>query len=283
MSDEPPSSLKQPEKSWLRKLLDTFTTEPTSRAELLAIIKEAAERNLFDQEALHIIEGALEVSDQRVHDILVPRSKMVVVRIEETPEQFLPRIIESGHSRFPVIEESTDNVRGILLAKDLLPLVLGGKEEFCLENVIRPANIIPESKRLNILLREFRENRYHMAMVLDEYGGISGLVTIEDILEEIVGEIEDETDEEDHDTDIRKLDENAFVVRALTAVEDFNEYFSAGFPEDEFDTIGGVVLNAFGHLAKRNESVTIDGYSFTVLYSDSRKLHLLRVSPPQEA
>ncbi|MBB3169207.1 HlyC/CorC family transporter [Simiduia aestuariiviva] len=282
MSDEPPSSQKQSEKSWLRKLLNTFTNEPTSRAELLTIIKEAAERNLFDQEALHIIEGALEVSDQRVHDILVPRSKMVVVRIEETPEQFLPRIIESGHSRFPVIEESTDNVRGILLAKDLLPLVLGGKDEFSLETIIRPANVIPESKRLNILLREFRENRYHMAMVLDEYGGISGLVTIEDILEEIVGEIEDETDEEDHDTDIRKLEHNAFVVRALTPVDDFNAYFNSGFPEDEFDTIGGVVLNAFGHLAKRNESVTIDGYSFTVLYSDSRKLHLLRVTPPEE-
>lgn len=282
MSDEPPSSQKQSEKSWLRKLLDTFTAEPTSRAELLTIIKEAAERNLFDQEALHIIEGALEVSDQRVHDILVPRSKMVVVRIEETPEQFLPRIIESGHSRFPVIEESTDNVRGILLAKDLLPLVLGGKEDFSLESIIRPANVIPESKRLNILLREFRENRYHMAMVLDEYGGISGLVTIEDILEEIVGEIEDETDEEDHDLDIRKLENNVYVVKALTTVEDFNEHFSSGFPEDEFDTIGGVVLNAFGHLAKRNETVTINGYSFTVLYSDSRKLHLLRVSTPQD-
>lgn len=280
MSDEPPSSRPQ-EKSWLRRLLDSFSQEPTSRAELLTIIKEAADRNLFDQEALHIIEGALEVSDQRVHDILVPRSQMVVVRIEETPEQFLPRIIESGHSRFPVIEESTDNVRGILLAKDLLPLILGGKEDFCLEKVIRPANIIPESKRLNLLLREFRENRYHMAMVLDEYGGISGLVTIEDILEEIVGEIEDETDEEETDLDIRKLDNNVYVVKALTPVEDFNEYFSAGFAEDDFDTIGGVVLNAFGHLAKRNESVTIAGYQFTVLYSDSRKLHLLRVTAPE--
>ena len=282
MSDEPPSSQKQQDKSWLRKLMSSFSTEPTSRAELLTIIKEAAERNLFDQEALHIIEGALEVSDQRVHDILVPRSKMVVVRIEETPEQFLPRIIESGHSRFPVIEESTDNVRGILLAKDLLPLVLKGKENFSLEQIIRPANVIPESKRLNILLREFRENRYHMAMVLDEYGGISGLVTIEDILEEIVGEIEDETDEEDTDSDIRKVENNVFIVKALTPVDDFNEFFSCGFPEDDFDTIGGVVLNAFGHLAKRNESVTIEGYTFTVLYSDSRKLHLLRVSTPQE-
>lgn len=280
MSEEPPSSHRPPEKSWLSKLLNTFSTEPQSREELLQIIREAADRKLLDQEVFNIIEGALDVSDQRVHDILVPRSKMVVVRIEETPEQFLPRIIESGHSRFPVIEESTDNVRGILLAKDLLPLVLGGKENFSLEDVIRPANVIPESKRLNILLREFRENRYHMAMVLDEYGGISGLVTIEDILEEIVGEIEDETDDEDTDSDIRKLDENTFVVKALIPVEDFNEYFSSGFPEDEFDTIGGIVLNAFGHLAKRNESVEVDGYTFTVLYAENRKLHLFRVNPP---
>lgn len=280
MSDEPPSSRPQ-EKSWLRKLLDNFNNEPSSREELLAIIKEAASRNLFDQEALHIIEGALEVSDQRVHDILIPRSKMVTVRVDESPEEYLPRIIDSGHSRFPVIGDNTEDVRGILLAKDLLPLILGGKEEFSLESIIRPANVIPESKRLNILLREFRENRYHMALVLDEYGGISGLVTIEDILEEIVGEIEDETDEEDNDSDIRKLENNVYVVKAQTPIEDFNEFFNSGFSEDDFDTIGGVVLSGFGHLAKRNESVTIDGYEFTVLYADSRKLHLLRVSAPQ--
>ncbi len=182
------SSSRCPEKSWLDKLLHAFSGEPKSREELLEVIKEAADNQLLDQEALGIIEGAMDVSQQQVREILVPRSQMVVVKIDDDAADFLPQIIDSGHSRFPVIGSSADDIRGILLAKDLMPYILDGLDNFRLENVIRPANIIPESKRLNILLREFRENRYHMALVIDEYGGISGLITIEDILEEIVGE-----------------------------------------------------------------------------------------------
>ncbi|MGQ9425802.1 HlyC/CorC family transporter [Gilvimarinus sp. F26214L] len=266
------------ERSWLTKFLDGFNAEPKSREELLDIIQEAAANKLLDQEALSIIEGALEVADRQVREIMIPRSQMVVVKMDQQPEEFLPMVIESGHSRFPVIGESMDDVKGILLAKDLLQLIVSGTENFKLANVIRPANIIPESKRLNILLREFRENRYHMAMVIDEYGGISGLVTIEDILEEIVGDIEDETDEDIDDTFIRAVSDNEYVVKALTPIEDFNDYFETGFSDEEFDTIGGIVTKAFGHLPLRNETAEVDGFQFRVLYSDNRQIHLLRVS-----
>lgn len=265
------------EKSWLERMLSGFSSEPKSRDELLEIIKEAASNQLLDQEALSIIEGALDVADQQVREILIPRSQMVVVKIDQEPKDFLPIVIESGHSRFPVIGDSIDDVKGILLAKDLINLLVNGTEDFILGNIIRPANIIPESKRLNILLREFRENRYHMAMVIDEYGGISGLVTIEDILEEIVGEIEDETDEDTQDSFIRAVSETEFVVKALTPIEDFNEYFSAGFSDEEFDTVGGIVIKSFGHLPLRNETTEIDNFQFRVLYSDNRQIHLLRV------
>jgi magnesium and cobalt transporter len=275
------SSSRCPEKSWLDKLLHAFSGEPKSREELLEVIKEAADNQLLDQEALGIIEGAMDVSQQQVREILVPRSQMVVVKIDDDAADFLPQIIDSGHSRFPVIGDSADDIRGILLAKDLMPYVLDGLDNFRLENVIRPANIIPESKRLNILLREFRENRYHMALVIDEYGGISGLITIEDILEEIVGEIEDETDEEGQDAYIRKVSDNEYVIKALTPIEDFNEYFSSGFSDEEFDTVGGLLMQSFGHLPSRNETTDLDGFLFQVLYSDNRQIHLLRLTPPE--
>ncbi|MBN8430873.1 CBS domain-containing protein [Microbulbifer salipaludis] len=259
-------------------MLGAFSQEPKSRDELLDIIKDAAENKVVDAEALSIIEGALDVSSQQVREIMIPRSQMVVVSIEDSPKDFLPKIIESGHSRFPVVGESIDDIRGILLAKDLLPLVLKGVDEFRLEDHIRPANIIPESKRLNILLREFRENRYHMAVVIDEYGGVSGVVTIEDILEEIVGEIEDETDEEEADSFIRKVSDNDFVVKALTPIEDFNEYFGCEFSDEEFDTIGGLIMQSFGHLPGRDEMTKLGEFKFRVLYADNRQIHLLRVS-----
>lgn len=280
-SDFAGSSPRCPEKSWLDKLLHAFSGEPKSREELLEVIKEAADNQLLDQEALGIIEGAMDVSQQQVREILVPRSQMVVVKIDDDAADFLPQIIASGHSRFPVIGDSADDIRGILLAKDLMPYVLDGLDNFRLENVIRPANIIPESKRLNILLREFRENRYHMAMVIDEYGGISGLITIEDILEEIVGEIEDETDEEGQDAYIRKVSDSEYVIKALTPIDEFNEYFTSGFSSEEFDTIGGLLMQSFGHLPTRNESTNLDGYRFQVLYSDNRQIHLLRLTPPE--
>lgn len=285
MTDDPSSSSPEKsstqEKSWLDKLLHSFSAEPKSREELLEVIKEAAENKLLDQEALGIIEGALDVASQQVREVMIPRSQMVVIKLDEAPEEFLPKVIESGHSRFPVIGESVDDIRGILLAKDLLPLVLGGVENFRLENIIRQANVIPEAKRLNILLREFREQRYHMALVIDEYGSISGLVTIEDVLEEIVGEIEDETDEEGEDAFIRKVSESDFIIKALTPIEDFNEHFSVGLPDEEFDTIGGLLMQTFGHLPKRNESCSLGGFDFRVLYADNRQIHLLRASPAQ--
>lgn len=280
MSEEPPSSNESESsesRSWIGRLFSGFAPEPKSREELLDIIKGAVENKVVDLEALSIIEGALDVAKQQVREIMVPRSQMVVIKEMETPEEFLPKVIESGHSRFPVIGETADDVKGILLAKDLLPLILNGSSNFSFDDVLRTANIIPESKRLNILLKEFREKRYHMAIVIDEYGGISGLVTIEDILEEIVGEIEDETDEDERDF-IRKVAENDYILKSLTPIEDFNHYFKAKLSNDEFDTVGGLVLQAFGHMPSRNESVEVENYKFRVLYSDSRKIHLLRVA-----
>ncbi len=278
MSDEPPSSNQ--DKSWLERLVSSFSSEPQSQEELLDIIRDAAANKLLDQEALSIIQGALGVSDLHAREIMIPRSQMVTVNVDETPESFLPKVIESGHSRFPVMGENSDDVKGILLAKDLLPLILKGHEDFTLESVIRPANIIPESKRLNILLREFRENRYHMALVIDEYGGISGLITIEDILEEIVGDISDETDDDHDDVYIRKVTDDDYIIKALTPIEDFNDYFKTKFSDEEFDTIGGLVMQAFGHLPQRNETTNLENFEFRVLYSDNRQIHLLRLSPP---
>lgn len=284
MSDDPSSSYSSSnrinERSWLDKLIHAFSGEPKSRQELLDIIREAADNKVVDPEELDIIQGALDVADQQVRDIQIPRSQMVVININDKPEDFLNTVIESAHSRFPVVGDSTDDIRGILLAKDLLPLILGGTDEFALKDIIRPATVIPESKRLNVLLREFREDRYHMAMVIDEYGGISGLITIEDILEEIVGEIEDETDDEEGDGFIRKVSNDEYIIKALTPVEDFNEYFGASFSEDDSVTMGGILVRAFGHLPKRNEVTEINGYQFRVLYADNRQLHLLRLTTP---
>ena len=285
MNDEPPSSISwnksSDHKSWLDKVLATFSNEPQSKEELLDIISDAAAKQLLDQEALGIIQGALDVSGIQAREIMVPRSQIISVGYQEAPEAFLPKIIESGHSRFPVIGENSDDIRGILLAKDLLPLILKGHENFTLDSIIRTATIIPESKRLNILLREFRANRYHMALVIDEYGGISGLITIEDVLEEIVGEISDETDDNQDDIFIRKVDDKDYIVKALTPIEDFNAYFSGKLNDDDFDTIGGLVMKAFGHLPQRNEVTQLDHFTFRVLYADNRQVHLLRLTLPE--
>jgi magnesium and cobalt transporter len=289
MSEDPSSSHsaansgRSNERSWLDRLLQSFSnSEPKSQEELLQIIKEAAKNHVLDPEALEIIEGALGVSHLQVREIMVPRSQMVVIKCDEKPREFLPKVIESGHSRFPVIGESMDEVKGILLAKDLLPLILEPREGLDLAEILRPANIIPESKRLNVLLKEFRENRYHMALVIDEYGGVSGLVTIEDILEEIVGEIEDETDDDEEDF-IRQVAEREFILKALTPIEDFNEYFNASFSDDEFDTIGGILTHAFGHMPTRNEVVELEGLTFRVLYADNRQIHLVRLTIPESS
>lgn len=265
-------------KSWLEKLAQAFAQEPKTRQELFELLREANRNKLLDNDALAIVEGAIQIADLQVRDIMIPRSQMISIKACQTPEEFLPAIIDAAHSRYPVIGENNDEVLGILLAKDLLPLILKKPGKFDLRSMLRPCNFVPESKRLNVLLKEFRANHNHMAVVIDEYGGVAGLVTIEDVLEQIVGDIEDEHDVEE-DSYIRPLPTGDYIVKALTPVDDFNDFFNSGFSEDEFDTIGGVVMSAFGHLPKRNEIIEVDRMRFRVLNADSRRLHLLRITP----
>ncbi|HAB91212.1 MAG: HlyC/CorC family transporter [Thiopseudomonas sp.] len=265
-------------KSWLEKLAQAFAQEPKTRKELFELLREANRNKLLDNDALAIVEGAIQIADLQVRDIMIPRSQMISIKACQTPEEFLPAIIDAAHSRYPVIGENNDEVLGILLAKDLLPLILKKPGKFDLRSMLRPCNFVPESKRLNVLLKEFRANHNHMAVVIDEYGGVAGLVTIEDVLEQIVGDIEDEHDVEE-DSYIRPLPTGDYIVKALTPVDDFNDFFNSGFSEDEFDTIGGVVMSAFGHLPKRNEIIEVDRMRFRVLNADSRRLHLLRITP----
>ncbi|SDS59213.1 magnesium and cobalt transporter [Halopseudomonas litoralis] len=265
-------------KSWLERLTQAFVQEPRNRQELLELLREAQQNEVLDIEALAIIEGALQVADMQVRDIMIPRSQMTTIKASHTPREFLPSVIEAAHSRFPVIGESIDDVLGILLAKDLLPLLLeGNTERFDIKDLLRPATCVPESKRLNVLLKEFRSTHNHMAIVIDEYGGVSGLITIEDVLEQIVGDIEDEHDIDDEDY-IKPLPSGDYLIKGLTPIEDFNEQFDTGFSDEEFDTFGGLVMNAFGHLPKRNEIVELDGFRVRILNADSRRVHLLRVS-----
>jgi magnesium and cobalt transporter len=263
---------------WFRRLVGGG--EPRDRAELAEELREAGRRGLIDADALAMIEGVLEVADLQVRDIMVPRSQMVVLNRDDPPETLLPAIVESGHSRFPVIGEDRDQVVGLLLAKDLLRYFgEGGSAGFDMREVLRPAVFVPESKRVNVLLKEFRVSRNHMAVVVDEYGGVSGLVTIEDVVEEIVGDIADEYDIEEDQT-IRREGERQYTVHALARIEDFNEYFGAQFSDEEFDTIGGLVMHQFGRLPKRGENVSIEGFDFKVLRADRRRIDLLRVTPP---
>ncbi|WP_028238691.1 HlyC/CorC family transporter [Stutzerimonas azotifigens] len=266
------------QRSWLERITQAFAHEPKNRKELLELLHEAHENKLLDNEALAIIEGAIQVADLQVRDIMVPRSQVISIRANLTPKEFLPAIIDAAHSRYPVVGESVDEVIGVLLAKDLLPLILrDSHDDFNIKELLRPATFVPESKRLNVLLREFRANHNHMAIVIDEYGGVAGLVTIEDVLEQIVGDIEDEHDVEE-DSYIRPLPNGDFVIKALTPIEHFNEYFDTDFPDDEYDTVAGLVMSQFGHLPKRNEVTEVDGYHFRVLNADSRRLHLLRMA-----
>ena len=265
---------------WLRRLVGGG--EPRDRSELVEELREASARGLIDADALAMIEGVLGVADLQVRDIMVPRSQMVVLERDEPIERLLPAIVESGHSRFPVIGEDRDQVVGLLLAKDLLRYFGDvNRAAFDIRELLRPAVFVPESKRLNVLLKEFRVSRNHMAIVVDEYGGVSGLVTIEDVIEEIVGEIADEYDIEEDQT-IRREGERQFAVHALARIEDFNEYFGTHFSDEEFDTIGGLVMHQFGRLPRRGETCTIDGLEFRVLRSDRRRIDLLRVTTPAD-
>ena len=269
------------EKSWMEKIALLFSSEPRNRDDLEGVLSVAAENELIDEDARSIMEGAMQVSDMQARDIMIPRAQMVVIKSECSLEEMLPQIIRSAHSRYPVIGESPDDVLGILLAKDLLPQILKrDTEDFDIGSLLRPTMVVPESKRLNVLLREFRENRNHMAIVIDEYGGVAGLVTIEDVLEEIVGEIEDETDAAT-DPFIRKISNDDFFIKALTPIDDFNDYFNTEFSDEEFDTIGGLVIQAFGHMPTRNETTTIGDFEFKVINADQRKIQSLRMRPTQ--
>jgi magnesium and cobalt transporter len=268
---------------WLKRLTQSFAAEPQNRQQLLEILREARTRGLLDAEALPMLEGVLEVSDLQVRDIMVPRAQMVFVRRDDPVSRILPTVVESGHSRFPVMDEDRDDIVGILLAKDLLRLVSSeARERFDIREFMRPAVFVPESKRLNVLLKEFRGSRNHMAIVVDEYGGVAGLVTIEDVIEQIVGEIDDEFDVED-DQNIRKEGERLFLVRGVTRIEEFNEYFGAHLPEGEgFETVAGLLMKQLGRLPRRGESASIDGFEFRVMRADRRRIDALRVVPPRD-
>jgi len=271
-------------RSWFGKLSQLLTGEPQDRDELLEMLRDARQNELLDGDALSMIEGVLQVSEMQVRDIMIPRSQMVVVEIDAPLEQTLPVVIASAHSRFPVVGETRDEVLGILLAKDLLPLFVnqnGEEPRLNMRELLRPAVYIPESKRLNVLLKEFRASRNHMAMVVDEYGGVAGLVTIEDVLEQIVGEIEDEHDFED---DLYILDhkDGQHIVKAITPVEDFNEHFGTQLSDEEFDTVGGLIMNAFGHLPKKDETIELSGFLFKVIRADNRRVHLMHVTRQEQ-
>jgi magnesium and cobalt transporter len=264
------------ERSWLDRLTHFISGEPQTNSDLEEVLSLAEEHEIIDQDARKIMEGALLVTNMQVRDIMIPRAQMIVIDSDESVQEALPKIIDAGHSRFPVIGDGIDDVIGILLAKDLLPLVERDSAPPTLRQLMRPVIAVPESKRLNVLLREFRQNRNHMAIVIDEYGGIAGLITIEDVLEEIVGEIEDETDVAEKKP-IRPMSDGTFFVEALTAIDDFNAFFDTEFSDDEFDTIGGVVVNAFGQLPSRNQSIQLNHFEFSVIRADERRLSSLRV------
>lgn len=264
-------------RSWLERIGQALSGEPQDREELRLWLRDATTRGVLDLDSLQMIEGVLQVSESRVRDIMIPRAHMIVIDGEAPLAEILPLVIESRHSRFPVIGSSRDDVLGILLAKDLLGYLVSQREEpFRVDNFLRPVAFIPESKRLGILLKEFRASRNHMAIVIDEYGGVAGLVTIEDVLEQIVGDIGDEYDSEE-DSYIVPQGENESIVNALTRISDFNDYFGTQFSDAEFDTIGGVILNSFGRLPRRGEEINLDGLTFRVLGADMRRLHLLQV------
>ncbi|MCG9697411.1 CNNM family magnesium/cobalt transport protein CorC [Shewanella sp. Isolate11] len=282
MSDDIPPSTNAHKKGWLEKVSQLFQGEPQNRDELVEVIHDAEQREVISEDTREMIKGVLEVSDLRVRDIMIPRAQIVALKIDNTVEELLSTVIGSAHSRFPVVNEDKDHIEGILLAKDLLQYGFKNSDEpFSLEQVIRPAVVVPESKRVDVLLKEFRSQRYHMAIVVDEYGGVSGLVTIEDILEEIVGEIEDEFDHDSaEETEIRKVGKQIYMLKALTPIEDFNETFNTQFSDEEFDTVGGLVSHAFGHLPERNEKIIIDDIEFKVISADTRRLVQLRVKLP---
>jgi magnesium and cobalt transporter len=267
---------------WLKRLTQGLATEPQDRQQLLGVLREAGERGVLDADALTMLEGVLGVADLQVRDIMVPRGQMVVVRRSTPAAKILAVVVESGHSRYPVMDEDRDDIVGILMAKDLLRLPASIAQRFDIREYMRPAQFVPESKRLNVLLKEFRRNRNHMAIVVDEYGGVSGLVTIEDVIEQIVGEIDDEFDVEDVEN-IRRDGERKFTVRGVTRIDEFNEYFGARLSEEQgFDTIAGLLMKQLGRLPRRGETAGIDGFEFQVMRVDRGRIDALRVVAPRD-
>ncbi len=281
MSDDNPHSGRgSAVKSWLERIAAIFTAEPQDLSDLQAIITEANARALIDTDTKGMLQGVLAISKMRARDIMVPRSQMATIDIDQPLEEYLPILLENNHSRYPVVNEDKDHIEGILIVKDILQYALKPQTEWQLRDILRPAVIIPESKRVDALLKDFRQQRYHMAIVVDEYGGVSGLITIEDILEQIVGEIEDEHDEIEG-SDIRKLGSHVFLVSALTPLDEFNEAFATSFDEDEASTIGGIVLHAFGHMPVKGESISLGGLTFKVNKANNRRLVQLQVIKPK--
>lgn len=285
MSEEQPGNSEKEiktQRSWVERLGQALQGELKDREQLTVVLNEALKNNIIDQEAFGMIDGALQVAEMQVRDIMLPRSQMIVLEMDSSAEELMDTVIVSAHSRFPVVADSKDEVVGILLAKDLLPHLVNDKDKkLNIRDVLRPAVFVPESKRLNVLLKEFKSTRNHIAIVVDEYGGVAGMVTIEDVLEQIVGEIEDEHDF-DEDVFIYEHTKDRATVKAITPIEDFNEHFKTEFSDDEFDTIGGIIMNAFGHVPKRDESVVIDDLEFKILRSSNRRIDLLEISPASE-
>lgn len=263
-------------RAWFQRLGQALSGEPRDREELLELLNDARERNLFDVDAQTMLEGVLQVADMQVRDVMIPRAQMVALEKDMDLDEALAAVSESGHSRFPVVGEDRDKVIGIVLAKDLLNHFVDGGDGFNIREYLRPAPFVPESMRLNVLLKKFRASRNHMAIVADEYGGVAGLVTIEDVLEQIVGDIDDEYDVDD-EARILKHTDTRYTVKAVTPVEDFNEYFGTDLSDEEFETVGGLVTHDFGHLPKRGEKIELGGFRFKVLRADSRRVHLLEV------
>ncbi|HET7396331.1 MAG TPA: transporter associated domain-containing protein [Gammaproteobacteria bacterium] len=276
-NDPSPSSNGSGLRAWFERLGQALSGEPRDREELLELLRDAQSRNLFDADAQAMIEGVLQVADMQARDIMIPRAQMVVLEKDASLREVTGVVVESGHSRFPVVGDSRDELIGIVLAKDLLAHYVGNPDtQFNIREYLRPAPYVPESMRLNVLLKNFRDSRNHMAIVADEYGGVAGLITIEDVLEQIVGEIDDEYDVED-EASILKHTDARYTVKALTPIEDFNEYFGLAFSDEEFDTVGGLVTHAFGHMPKRGEKVEVNGLRFKVIRADSRRVHLLEM------
>jgi magnesium and cobalt transporter len=279
MSDDKP-----PSRSFIQRIFDIFHSEPQDRQQLVEVLRVAKDDKLIKTDSLAMMEGVLQVAEMQVRDIMIPRSQMNVIHENASLQEILPIVSETRHSRYPVVGENRDDIEGIMLAKELLSYAFDeeSRQDFDIKDVLRPAYIIPESKRLDILLTEFRSKRNHMAIVVDEYGCVSGLVTIEDVLEQIVGDIEDEFDIDEEESNIKLHSNGEYIIKAQTDIEDFNERLGSDFPDQEFDTIGGLLVNKFGHMPARDETIKMGDFKFTVLNADQRRVHLLRVKPLEQ-